>query len=678
VFVNSSKCRLAFAIFVVALVALSSCLAFGAAPVAVDDAVTMDEDTFVLIDVLANDTGLTTIASVATPHHGATIIEGDKVRYTPDEDYCGTDSFSYTATDGIDTATATVTVTVTSINDAPVAVDDVVTTLQDTPVSFTLRATDVDVDPTAPLTQPLVFKIISAPAHGVLSGDLTDVKYEFPHTVYVTVTYTPVDGYVTVTTDGEANKAGETHTFIVTAYAQGVAPDSWTFAPTVSPSPDSQNVTGPTVAADGMSATWKLTISSSSAEAFTVSAGVDLDFGTTTITRVTDGMGQSSMKKGFTGRDSFTFSVTDPFDLYDTAVVEIVVGERELGTLAGTWDTSITMEGQPFGISALKSSLTGIYRLGEFEARVKPVWYIDSFSSLTINAELPLGELVTVRSTLAFDPDDSPYFSYWRTLTRFSFSDINLSHTFYLPEDSDSSYHQIAARARIGDVSASSTTKFTSCEAAFDEQVFTGRWRWTECDLSLYARLSIECDGFDEFSLTVRDIPIVYSEDEEFGITLRLETTFTTTDKTIEPTFTWRSNWIDCFKIRCEVLTAEDNDMSIEGISIYGVQFKTTFDGITLRMDTSLVEDKNSTMTGYSDYFEKWLLSGSVPACCGSSGRWQATTYFQSSESELFGWGMSTFKLEAPLAEQFLVSTEFSFQSDEPHWEWTIGWKLHW
>jgi len=576
-----TKSWLTLVMSVAAVVIFPSFLVF-ATPIALDDSATVDEDSSVLINVLGNDTGVTGIVSVATvtePEHGTAIIvtnTTDKILYTPDEDYFGTDSFSYTVTDGTDTATATVTVTVNQINDAPVAVDDVVTTLQDTPVSFTLRATDVDIDPTTPYEEhPLVFEIISAPAHGELSGDLTDVNYELPHTAYVEVTYT----------------------------------------------------------SDG----------------------------------------------GYTGDDSVTFTATDPFDLYDSAVIEIVVGKREMGTLAGTWDSSITMEGQPFEITELKASLTGIYRLGEFETRVKPVWYIDSFSSLTIDAELPLGELATVKSTLTFDPDDSQYFSYWRTLTRFSFSDINLTHIFYLPEDSDSSYHQIAARARIEDISVSSMTKFTGCEVAFDEQVFTGSWRWTECDLSLYARLSIECDGFDEFSLTVRDIPIVYSEDEEFGITLRVETTFTTTTKTIEPTFTCRTNWIDCFKIRCEVVTAEEDDFSIEDISLYGLQFKTTFpEGITLRMDTSLVEDKNSSVTGYSDYFEKWMLSGPAIACCGSPGRWQVAAYFQSSETTLFDWGMSTFKLEAPLAEQFVVSTEFTFQPEVPNWEWICGWKLRW
>ena len=43
--------------------------------------------------------------------------------YTPDSDFHGVDTFSYTVSDGVDTATATVTVTVDPVNDPPVAAD---------------------------------------------------------------------------------------------------------------------------------------------------------------------------------------------------------------------------------------------------------------------------------------------------------------------------------------------------------------------------------------------------------------------------------------------------------------------------------------------------------------------------------------------------------------------------
>lgn len=284
-----------------------------------------------------------------------------------------------------------------------------------------------------------------------------------------------------------------------------------------------------------------------------------------------------------------------------------------------------------------------------------------------------------MRSTLAFDPNESPYFNYWRNVTRLSFSDIRFTHTFYLPEDSASSYHQFVAYTRIEDISLTSTTKFTDCDFTFDNQEFRARWSWTDCDLSLDARLSIACEGFDELSVTVRDIPILSTEWDGFGITLRLETTFTTTTKTVEPTFTCRSDWIDCLKILCEVVISDDNAASIEGISFYGIRLKTTFpEGIKLQMDTSFVEDKNSSVTGYSDYFERWMLSGPTIPCCGSPGRWQIDTYFQSSESTLFGWGMSNFEVKIYFIDQIRLSTKLTFRAEAPHWEWTLGWRLSW
>ena len=52
--------------------------------------------------------------------------------YTPDANYFGTDSFTYTISDGNGGSdTATVTVTVTTVNDDPDAVDDAATVAED-------------------------------------------------------------------------------------------------------------------------------------------------------------------------------------------------------------------------------------------------------------------------------------------------------------------------------------------------------------------------------------------------------------------------------------------------------------------------------------------------------------------------------------------------------------------
>ncbi len=121
------------------------------APEAVADNAATAEETAVAIDVLANDTDIDldalTVAAVADPSNGTAEIANNQIVYTPDADFNGTDSFTYTASDGAGgTAEATVTVQVTPVNDAPVAAADAVTTKEDTSATFDVLANDSDVD----------------------------------------------------------------------------------------------------------------------------------------------------------------------------------------------------------------------------------------------------------------------------------------------------------------------------------------------------------------------------------------------------------------------------------------------------------------------------------------------------------------------------------------------------
>lgn len=94
----------------------------GGSPLAIDDTATTSEDTSLTITVLSNDTptGTLSIAAIGAAQHGATAISGAAAVYTPALNFAGTDSFTYTASDGALTSTARVTVTVTPSNDAPI------------------------------------------------------------------------------------------------------------------------------------------------------------------------------------------------------------------------------------------------------------------------------------------------------------------------------------------------------------------------------------------------------------------------------------------------------------------------------------------------------------------------------------------------------------------------------
>jgi|GEM_PF-5180766 len=99
------------------------------APVGTDDTATTNEDTPVVIHVLTNDTDPDndplSIGSFSHGAHGTVTQDGDTLTYTPDQNYNGTDEFSYTTTDGTLTDTATVTITVKPVKHAPTITVDI-------------------------------------------------------------------------------------------------------------------------------------------------------------------------------------------------------------------------------------------------------------------------------------------------------------------------------------------------------------------------------------------------------------------------------------------------------------------------------------------------------------------------------------------------------------------------
>ena len=97
-------------------------------PDALDDDAVTDEDTPVVVTVLGNDTDpendALAVTDVSLPVNGTAVVGLDgTVEYTPNANFFGSDSFTYTISDGWGgTDTATVTVAVNDVNDGPAAV----------------------------------------------------------------------------------------------------------------------------------------------------------------------------------------------------------------------------------------------------------------------------------------------------------------------------------------------------------------------------------------------------------------------------------------------------------------------------------------------------------------------------------------------------------------------------
>ncbi|MCB1770253.1 MAG: autotransporter domain-containing protein, partial [Candidatus Competibacteraceae bacterium] len=160
---------------------------------AVDDAATTPARTPIAISVLANDVGTDlVITQVDAPAHGRTVVNGDgAITYTPDTNFAGSDSFTYTVHDGFG-QTDTATVRITVIAPALEALDDTAATTTRAPVAIAVLANDIGTGLT--ITQ------VTRPTHGSVTVGADDVITYTPSSDFTgvdTFTYTITDGIST-------------------------------------------------------------------------------------------------------------------------------------------------------------------------------------------------------------------------------------------------------------------------------------------------------------------------------------------------------------------------------------------------------------------------------------------------------------------------------------------------
>ena len=186
-------------------------------PQAADDSVTVLEDESITVDVLANDSNpggaAPTIDSVGSANNGMVDIVDGKIVYTPDENFNGDDSFTYTIVDEFDvTAEATVDVRVTAVNDDPFADDDEGFIDKNESVRVSVLANDSDVDGD--------FLSVESIAEGAGNGTVTIDGDEI---VYTPVTdFVGTDSFTYTVTDG--NGGSDTATVNITVNETNVDP----------------------------------------------------------------------------------------------------------------------------------------------------------------------------------------------------------------------------------------------------------------------------------------------------------------------------------------------------------------------------------------------------------------------------------------------------------------------
>ncbi|MBT4326879.1 MAG: tandem-95 repeat protein, partial [Candidatus Nitrosopelagicus sp.] len=167
----------------------------------------VDEDSekeFLLTAQDPNSEQQLTFTIISEPTNGNLIGNAPNLTYSPNDNFHGTDNFTFKINDGFeDSVIETVSISISSVNDPPTAAVSNTSTTEDTPVSILLGGSDIDGD-------SLIHSVVTNPTHGTISGTA-------PH-----LTYSPnnnfhgIDNISIKANDGTVDSVIETATIIVT------------------------------------------------------------------------------------------------------------------------------------------------------------------------------------------------------------------------------------------------------------------------------------------------------------------------------------------------------------------------------------------------------------------------------------------------------------------------------
>lgn len=299
------------------------------APTLGNQTLSVAEDTTIAGNLLATaadvDSPVLSAAIVAGPLHGTlTVNANGTFSYQGSKDYFGADSFTYKVSDGqLDSSIATVSLTVTAVNDAPIAADVAITTLEDTAATINLVATDVDSAGTS-----LVFSIQTQPMHGSLLRNL-DGSYSYTQAL----NYNGADSFTYTVSDGQLTSNVATVRIGITA---------------VNDAPVAQDL-ALTLAEDGFVVINIAALTSDvDGDALTLTVGSAANG---SLTRQADGSHRYAPVANFNGADSISYSTSDG-KLSAAGTIRLTITPVNDAPVAAN-DSATVLQGQSVSINVL-------------------------------------------------------------------------------------------------------------------------------------------------------------------------------------------------------------------------------------------------------------------------------------------------------------------------------------
>lgn len=355
-------------------------------PEAVDDVATTKEDTAVTIDVLGNDSDpnedpLT--VTEATAANGTVDINTDgTLQYTPPENFSGDDTITYTISDGNGgTSSATVAVRVNGVADTPVVSAPLSLETTDlAPIALSaIDASLVDLDG----SESLSIQFDNLPQGAVISNPNTGVEETADANGRIVLAGSVSGFFLQLPAGATENfelqvEVTATELDPVASEAERTATSQFSIDVTVQESPSAQDDVAETKEDTSVQIPVISNDTDSDGDGLTVAATTDGTHGTAAIGPA--GTVIYKPNADFSGEDSFTYTVVDPFGNSSTATVRVTVGGVADEPLLSVPDELTTIDRAAIDLSAIVADLVDI----------------DGSESLIINlGGLPPGSTVT-------------------------------------------------------------------------------------------------------------------------------------------------------------------------------------------------------------------------------------------------------------------------------------------
>ena len=370
-------------------------------PIADPQTVTTPEDTALAIALTgseANNQPLTYTITVL-PQHGSISGTPPNVVYTPNLNYNGVDTFTFTVSSPFATSLpAVVTINITPVNDTPAVQAQAVVAVEDVGLNITLAGVDNDPE----VAQVLTYVIVTQPAHGTLSN------------------FNAATGQVTYTSNENYN-GPDSFTFTVMDDASAGPVTNLSSAPAtvtinVSPSNDRPEGYGQTIVS-GYEKPLIITLSGEdgdedAVQVLTFAIATQPVNGTLANLNPQTGVVTYIPNTGFSGTDSFTFTITDDAaagtpagQISVAATINITITPPPSFTSPPSVTPDAVIAGQPvvFG-AATTSASTIVWDFGDGTSATGPsvthIYTTPGVYVTTVTATSPEGVVSTSSVTI--------------------------------------------------------------------------------------------------------------------------------------------------------------------------------------------------------------------------------------------------------------------------------------